>query len=387
MPAETAVATAPEQAASPASTQTSTAPASDTAVNDPFKSLDSKLNQPPKEPPAEKKDDKAADPKPGEKTDLKTAVPVKDAPEHPKVLRERAKKFEDESKTLRQEVQSLKARIESADRSGTDTKALTERLGAVEKERDELRGKLRSVSFQTSDEYQKQYEQPFSDASEYAKQAVEQLTVIEGEDPATGEPKRRQAKWDDFAYLYSLPIGKAISESKRMFGDVSSFVEGQLMQLQKLDRSRFTARQSEEKSWKEKSTAEQAQEIQRREAYDGMRSKIRTDLATKVPWYSDGPEDSEFKSLRDEGYQIFDAKPQTPAEAAVKVEHIRHRTAAFPVVIRKLQLAEEKLKDAEATIAELKGSGPGKTRTSGSDDGTAHEKSVAEELREAMNGA
>lgn len=379
-------------APSPTTPASTPAPTTTPAVapSDAFKALDSKSKV---TPAPIKPDTKPADTKPDA-----TAKPAADKPavnkddrtvkEEPKALREKLQTAHKELEASRNEITSMKAKIASYDDRGKDTTVLSEQLATLEKERDDLRSRLAGADFRATDDYRKQYEEPYQKAMTQAKNVVERLKI---KDPLlgmddNGEIKTRPATWDDFARLFGMPEGADIVEAKERFGGLSSLVEHHLIKLKEMYQKREEASAEQTKNWKEKMTQTQAQQTKLRQAYHQMLSTITADLAQNVGDYHDTPDDPESKSLRDEGYAIFDAQPQTMEEAAVKAAHVRHRVAAHSPLVRKVQSLTAQLAERDATIEELRKGKPGKTSAS-SDTGDPEPKSIGDELRETLANA
>lgn len=290
-----------------------------------------------------------------------------------------------ELKTARDQVKAMESKIADYETRGKDTTALSEQLTKLEQERDDLRSRLAGADFRSTDDYLNTYEKPYQQAALKAKNLVERLNIKDGLDE-NGEPRMRKATWDDFARIFSLPEGEDVIQARELFGNVSSLVENHLIRLKELYEKKEAVAQEQTKNWKEKQTEQHVQRTRQREAYQQILATVSEDLAQNVEWYHDAPDDSESKSLRDEGYAVFDAQPQSMGEAAVKAADVRHRVGAYGPLVRQVQTLRAQLAERDSTISELKKSRPGKTSGSG-ETVEGEGKSLAEELRDELGKA
>lgn len=353
------------------------APAADkgapAASKDPFDELDARLDAKRKPATTPKADDKA-------KEDLEK--PAVD-PADPKrriapALRDQLEKVSTEKKQLQESISTLETKIKDYESRGKDSTALAEQLAAREKELETIRGELRAARQEVSPEFKAKWEKPFKQAADYAKSVIEQL-IVTGEDGNT-----RQATWDDFAQLYNLPYTKAIAGAQAMFGDASQVVVNHLTELQRLAFQKREALEEEKANWKKRETEDAARSASERQATEDMWGKVTKDIADKKPHlFAPDPKDPEGNELLTEGYKIVDAKPETLEQRIIQAANIRHRAAAFPRLIHRLDRAKERVAELEAENAELRGSGPGPTKRTGGAD-PAPDGDWRTELRKEM---
>jgi len=357
------------------------APSIDIKAN-PFSAVDTRAKTlPPKpEPKKEEKKIDAPEAKVEDKAPEKPVASKEDrTAKDPKWFREQHEKAQKELSASQQRIADMERRIAEAEAKGKDTTALSERLANLEKENDSLKGELRAAKQEVSPDFKEKWDKPFDQASAFAQQ------IVEGMEVATAEGASRAAKWDDFVALYHMPINKAAQQARQMFGDDAPLVIQQLTELHKLDYQRSTALAEEKLKWKENSTKEEAQKVQYEKGFQSMRSIAEKHLAENTPEYQDAPGDDakEARELRQQGYAVFDARPQTIQEAAIKAADIRHKVAAFAPLVRERNLLKEQLKEAQAQIEELRGNGPTKGSKTTSTTGGG-EKDWRDELREVV---
>lgn len=356
-------------------------PKPEPSPNDPFSSMDDKITakrkpDAPKEPKVEKPE---GDPEPEKpEGDLKPDAVKPKVDQGPKALREQLEKVNGELKTERASIAELRKKVEDYEAKGKDSTTLAERLAAREKEFEVLQGEVRALKHEASPEFKAKYERPFNRAAEHAKTTIEQLQVTEP------DGNTRPAKWEDFTALYNLPLGKAMTTAKELFGEGAQVAITHLTKLKDMQDEKDAALRDERTQAVDRIKGEDARRAQEKEAVDAMWAKVNADIAKKRPeWYQPEPEDKEGNDLLKEGYDTVDSKPETLQDQVIRNAHIRNRAAAFPRMAWRLDRAKEQIKDLEAQIEELKGSAPGKTRRTTGDQPPA-EKGWKEEMRDTL---
>lgn len=340
----------------------------------------------PKQKPAEPDkapDPKAAEPKPGDEPAKPAPVaPAKDDPKAPKQLREQLEKRNKEYGDLETKHRELEKRITDAEAKGKDSTALTERQAALEKQLQEKDAELRALKQEASPEFKDKYDKPFKTAASNAMVEIEQLQVIT--QSPNGEPSSRPANWQkDFAPLYALGYAEAKQMAKTLFGEEAGLVMDHYNALKRLDRERSSAFEQEKAGWKEREEKQVAESAKQREFIEATWTKVNKDIAEKSEWFQPNPEDAEATTLLEEGYKLVDAKPATLQERIIHDAQIRNRAAAHPRMKYELTKSREKIKELEATIAEMKGSEPAGVQRPGGHTAPATEKDWKTELRES----
>lgn len=385
-------------------TPTASAPAPSTpppidTKSSPFAGLENKAKAPPPpkpsaEPPKDGKTAPASDALGDKAKTAPAPAPAKDdrTAKDPKWFREQHEKAQTQIKTYEEKVKALEAKIAEAEARGKDTTVLSQRLADLEKENETVKAELRAARQEVSPEFKEKWEKPFNQSAEYAKNIVTQLQVGELKvDEATGEKRweaARTATWEDFAGLYSLPMNKAAAMARQMFGEDAPIVIQQLTELHRLDYQRTAALEDEKAKWKENTTKEQAERTRHEQGFKAMVTAVTEQLAKENPHFQDAPGDEgkESRELRNEGYAIFDKRPETIQEAAIKAAQVRHIVAAHYPLVRKLDALTAQLKEAQATIEEMKKGGPGRTSRSTPSGGGSEEDWQAELRRTVPAG-
>jgi uncharacterized protein (UPF0335 family) len=285
----------------------------------------------------------------------------------PKQLRERVKQLNEEKKTNAEKISSLEAKIKEAESRGADTSALTTRLSALEKERDAALADLRAARQEASPEFKEKYDKPFNAAAERAKKQISELTVIvKPADADAGTPaETRAATWQDFAALYSLPVGKAIEAANAMFGPTSQFVLGLREKLLDLDTARQSALEEEKAQFKERTAKDIAEQAKHRENVSKLWNDTNKRLSESVLDYKSDSTDAEAAEARKHALSVFDSEiAATDREDFIKQKvlkdaHVRQKVGAYAV--QKLVITRQKaeIEALKAQVAELKGTAPG----------------------------
>lgn len=387
MPAETKAPVAPPPAAPPPepAPAPAPAPAAPPPEENPFAEIDAKIKladaprpttkgkdqdaQPAVPPPAPAAQAKPAATPPGAKAEGSKA---------PADLRKELERLKGELSQRNEAYSAMEKRIAEAERKGKDTSALTERLQTMEKEIEKRDAELRALKQEASPEFKKRFDQPFNEAAEFAKRTIEQLVVT------TEDGNTRQATWDDFAAIYSLPLNKASAAARQMFGDDAQTVINHLNELHRLNYVRGKALEEERAQWKEKSAAEEANRVAAHQKMVEAWNKVNSDLAEKDEDYHDSPEDKEAEALRKQAISIIDAPMKNDVERLIRNAHIRQRAAAFPVLKLKILRLQAELEKAKADLEKSKPVTPGKQKRPTSEEIITEPESWEEAARKAM---
>lgn len=283
-------------------------------------------------------------------------------------------KLEGDLKAKDGEMGKLRSQIQLLEGKAKEHGTLTERITALEKERDDAQAQVRALKQEASPEFIKQYDKPFRDAATYAKSIVEELTVTEGE-------TIRQAKWDDFAALYSLPPGKANKAARELFGDDAQTVINHMQELHRLEYNKNQALAEERENAKKRATEDESKAVQQREQIQEMWTRVNKDLAENM--YHDDPEDKESAEVRAKALAIYDAQPKSLKEKIVKDAHIRHKVANEAVLKRANHLLKTENAELKKENEALKNPQPGKGKKT-TTTSSGPEKSWEEEALEAL---
>lgn len=345
--------------------------------------------EPPKTPPA------AATPKPGEsKVEPPPVTPPVTPPtaQTPKALREYSKRMEDAAKNAESKVAELERKLADAEKRGKDTSDITERLAAAEKRREDVEKQLYAMNIGESPEFKKQYDQPWRDAADYAKEIVERLEVTTQRDEDTGQATAtRPAVWnEDFAPIYQLArqsISKATQQAKALFGDDFQTVMNHVQELHRLERLRGKALSDLQANADTERQTRTAEAAKQREWTETAWTRINQELSEKNPdLFQADPKDAARAEIWNKSIALVEpaftgAKSMTPIQKVTLDANVRLRAAAFPVLKYDLNKAHERIAELEAQLDEALGSKPGDTQRPGGDStAPAPKKTFSEEL-------
>jgi len=329
-----------------------------------FESMDDKLYPKPKEPAKveapQEDDSEVAD-------EIQEEAPVqKEEPkskqdrtiESPKSMRAKLEQTLKEAKSSREALADRESKIAEFQSRSKDTTTLTERLAAVERERDAALSEARGLKQEVSPEFDQKYVQPYNYAAEQAKRFVEQLEVDNGDGTS------RKATWErDFAGLYALPEVEAWKKSKEMFGDFAPMVMTRYERLHNLSETASIARQQERVNWQKTQTEQEANQIKEREASTVAFHHAEEGLKTKYPeWFAEDPTDPEGNELVKTSAAKLMERPRTMQEHVAKQATIKQRAENFPRLAHRLNKANERIAELEAKIASAGESEPGKVK-------------------------
>ena len=378
-PKAPAAAPAPAAATTPAPAPKS-APEASGGEPDAFSDLDTKATA-----PKVKKPD-AAPPKEGEaKPDPKStpAPEDKDAKtfQSPKALREAHERSKTELATVKATLAEKERILAEREKNGGDTTKLSEAIAAKEKRISELEGEIRNVKFEVSPEFKAKYEQPFNDAAEYGAEQINQMEVT---DPETGTV--RPASWDkDFAAIYQLPVGKALTVAKELFGDGAPIVMQHYHELHRKDRERSKAMEGEKANAKTREAEAIQNRTRNQEAAKVAWEKVNKDIVERNPdKFGDDPADAEGNELLKSGYALVDKAfdqgergKMTMQQRITLDANIRHRAAGFSRQLHRANLLKQEVADLKAEIEKYRGGGPGPTARTAGGGGGGGEKEVS----------
>lgn len=332
-------------------------------ADDPFADLHTSIKPPPPAaPPAPEpqKGDKSTPAKPAP-----AAPPAKAPVREPKALREELDRVNAALEAKNKAQAEAERRLQEAEARGKDTSALVEQMTARDKQIEQLQAELRAAKQETSPEFKKEYDEPFNDVAELARQDIEAMQSGEWRvDETTGEKQwhpTAQATYADLEALwltYKVSVVKGKAEARKLLGENSDIIVNHLEQLRLLDRKRAKALEQEKANFKVREEQDRAKEVTERQARTDIIARVRQELAESVDDYRDPPEDKELSDLRSNGYKMFDVKPQNFQQFAYKMEHIRHIFAAHGPNKLKLLRLEKERDDLKSKVEELEGKKP-----------------------------
>lgn len=259
----------------------------------------------------------------------------------------------------------------------------------LQTELQEHRTRLAQSDYSKSPEYEEQFRQPYQQSYVRGRQAVQNLLVRE-RNPETGEVTTRPGTADDFDKLYHMTDSEADEAAEAMFGPSARRVITLRDAAKEKAEAAFNAVKEHSAKYAEQKKHQEATTSQQRLAMQGLWSKVNGDLQTKhEKWFGEHEGDTAWNEALTKGRQIAiqrfsDAYAKLAPEQKVVLDaQVFNRAAAFAPLKVLVTRLETELADANKTIEQLRGSGPGKPGAGGGGEGaepkdweTAFEKKV-----------
>lgn len=305
----------------------------------------------------------------------------------------RAKKAEEELVQLRGKL----AQLEQSGPNGSDSKMLAEQLASAQKRLEEYENEVRLTKYERSNEYKEKWEQPYKKAVERAYRDVEELLVTVREqnpnDPDHPIERERQATRDDFNEVFQLPLGAATKKAKEKFGDAYALVLQHRKDIKQLQEGAYSAVQEYRDKGLEHEKQSEARTKQEQAFIESAWQKANESMRAKgAEYFDERQDDEEGNELLQKGMAHaelafdHDALSRYPLPQQIAVHaRIKNWAGAFPRLRRDVVQLRAQLAEAQATIEQLRGSGPGKPAP-GSDPqpGTGVKKGLMEAFDEVV---
>lgn len=277
-------------------------------------------------------------------------VPAPEAVRTPKELRAELDRVRGEAKDAMTAKTALESKIKEFESKGKDTEALMARLESRDKEFERLQGELRALKQEASPEFKKQYDEPFNQSAEWAKDYVNRLKLADG----------TQADYNrDFVPLYRMAkdsgLGAAKAKAKEMFGeDEGDEVFSSVRDLVRLDKVRASAFEQEKAGWAEKAKQEEGLRVQRQETWKRNQDLIEKDLENSVPDFKDPVDDAELQAARKQFIGIWESNPKTVEQAHKKAAYVKHAFLSFGPHREIIKRQAKQITELKDEIAKLK---------------------------------
>jgi hypothetical protein len=386
MPEETVLEAPP--AAAPASTSPPPQPSSNpknTALENFDKTFDALEHPAPPEPkPVEQPPPKSAE-KLAEKPTEKPAeapkpedVPGDEAePTSPNLINTRnwgrrmAKGFSQaraEIKTLRQQMQEHQGKTAQP----AEVSALAEQLKSAQARADKLENDLRLSSYERSEDYAKNFQQPWQEAENELSREIGQYRVYEPNPEFPDDPSqriKRPATRRDFDEVYNAERGDAMELAEKKFGPIQAAeIMSHYRRIHELSAKAWRAIQDNKEKGNQHHQQTLAQQAQEREMGQKYWEQANSTLLEKqADVFGEREGDKEWNEALGKGREVADLKftgdtyGKMPIDKRVRLDAlVYHRASAFPALQVALTKANAALAAANKTIEEMRSSGPGK---------------------------
>lgn len=326
--------------------------------------------RPPPKPAAAKPDDKPPGEKPAApaKPDDKPAAPgaPTEPPAEPKGIAGVRSAYEGIKKKVSEEylpkIQQLETKLKELETANPpEVKVLQERLEAAEKRRAELEQEIAFVDYSKSEEYKKNFEQPYIEAWEAARADLAEMQV----EDAAGNA--RQATDDDLVMLAQLPFGEAVKKANAMFGDGANYIMAHRAKILDLAKKQTKALNEARTKATERATLKATSQKTLTETRSKLFAESTKAIADKWPAvFSPVAEDAEGNALLEKGTAVVDriynptdaTKPKSDEETVRLHAMIYQKARNHDRLKLWLNKANAKVKELEKALADYENSNP-----------------------------
>ncbi len=381
------------------------------ALDDAFKQIDTKAGVAPAEkPPETPGKPKTPDPKqpkepePGEdEEDDEVALPTeqeKEAARKAAEGKETAGKDGKKPNLLREDREKQKARADAAEKRASELeakhKAAEERLTrleaaeakaqAAEKRMAEVEDRLRLTNYERSDEYQKQFYQPYVEAYNAAYANVQEFMVT------LADGNQRPATQKDFDAIMSAPnSASANALAQEMFGvNAPDVIADRKEVMRKLTtmRSRLNEAMTNGAAKEQEQQAQtKAQQAAQLEARNSNFEKEFKAVSARHEWYKEVEGDEQWNKALAKGAEIsskvFGERKGTVEELAKLDAAVYARSLAYSPMKVRIKRLTAKVAELEKSLAEYEETKPGKD-TGGNGEGKAPNQGSGKALDSAF---
>lgn len=316
--------------------------------------------------PAPAKETKAAD----------TELPEDLTAVSPKQLRDAYSNLKTQLKNLQKEIQEARTSPKPAD-DHPDVVELKKAAEGYKKRLSELEDHIRYVDYSKSEEYQKQYHEPYVNVSKSATAEVVELRIPQA------DGTHRQATAEDFWSIVQIPNAEeALEAAEKLFGSPTkaNFVMSQRLRVREAFARAEQAKEDYKTKGAEREKTTRAQrEQQQREAtarWKANNEKFTTEQADLF-----GPEegDDEGNALLVKGYERADAafggwitdtdsgekRAPTPEESIEINSELRTKAGAFDRLAHRNKKLTARIAELEEQVRQYEQSGPGNGQPGG----------------------
>jgi hypothetical protein len=270
-------------------------------------------------------------------------------------------------------IQSLEAKtkeyertIEELRKTAPDLKPVTEKLTALEKERDSLLQELRFSNFQKHPDYIKNFKQPLDE------KWAEALAEVDGFEVTLENGSTRPVNASDLSNLGALNLKQRGEQARAWFGDSAPTILGHVKDLIDLSKKHDKAIQDAKKAAADNEASKKEQGTKETAEIAKAYSEVSSQLVAKYPkWF--GPDESDpqgnelLKKGFDYGATVFDNKPDTingetrvltPVERVKRLAVIKAKAANHDRLVARLKAEQKRASELEAKLAEYESSEP-----------------------------
>lgn len=310
----------------------------------------------PKPEPAKPSATKPAD-KPLEKPGDKPATPPK---EDGGTLRRKLEDALKSEKTRLQEIETLRKQNEELSKKRHITPEMEAEIEENKKQIAEYRKQIAEVSYERSDEFKKQFKDPWENTLKDTIKIVAQLPIVaeDGEAP-------RKATDADFAKVANAHISERAAIAQQLFGPNALLVLNRIDKLESITEASNQAIREHREQFEVKQKGQQEKWQSEQKAYLEHRENSRRELVEKYPkFFAEDPEDPEGSEALKKGFEFVDkalerAAEMTVEEQAAHSEVVRARAGWFLRGHRQVTKLSKEVESLKAELAKYRASDPG----------------------------
>jgi len=271
----------------------------------------------------------------------------------PKALREAYESTKAERQRLSKELEDLR-------KAQSDSKALLKQIEDLKKHNDEMEDTFRVHKYENSREYKEKFMVPMEKLYSRAVSSLSELEVTNNDGSV------RAATPQDLETLVRLPLGKAVTVAKEMFGDAAQTVMSYREQIKTLFQETQEARESHKTRWQQIEQQSKAEQLAKQEALEELWKKENDELSTKyADVFAELDGDDEGNKLIASGRKLADlalrgSNDMTPEQRIRVAAEVRNRTAAFGREVTRRKKAEAKASELAEKLKAYEESTPSK---------------------------
>lgn len=310
----------------------------------------------PKAEPAKPAATKPAD-KPLEKPGDKPAAPPK---EDGGTLRRKLEDALKSEKTRLQEIETLRKQNEELSKKRHITPEMEAEIEENKKQIAEYRKQIAEVSYERSDEFKKQFKDPWENTLKDTIKIVAQLPIVaeDGEAP-------RKATDADFAKVANAHISERAAIAQQLFGPNALLVLNRIDKLESITEASNQAIREHREQYEVKQKSEMEKFKQENEIFLEKLGGYNKELSEKYPkFFGEDPEDPASNEAYKKGLEFWDQITQKiaempPDEKAAHNALLRARTGWFFRGHHNNQKLEKENASLKAELAKYRASDPG----------------------------
>jgi hypothetical protein len=305
--------------------------------------------------------------KPGDKPQEKPA-PVDNVAQ----LRKRKDELEAYEKKSKGEIAKLQEENRALQERRYVTPEIEKEIADNKAEIQRLKTQVSEVSYEHSDDFKRDYVDPWQRTLKNTLEMVDQLSTPAYTDEASGaEVPSRKTTSSDFQRVLNAPVADQAEVAQKLFGTNALRVIAQIDRLNEIKQRAADAIKSHHGEMEGK--RKQFEDWQKTESqkYVGLRDGARKELAEKYPqFFAPDEADPEASDALQKGYDFVDRAAEKAHELSVDEraaysEVIRARAAWFPRGHRELTKAKEKIASLEEELSKYRSSDPGQEKEKG----------------------